>query len=97
MNTLKIKNGANLYFIETKKQLLLLSVAVGVNSFIAGLMAEHYMPFQNQTPYILMAAAFIWAMIAMLTPFSKMKLTFNSLVNLVSAFIIFAKGFWGLF
>ena len=97
MNTLKIKKGANLYFVETKKQLLLLSVAVGVNSFIAGLMAEHYTPFQNQTPYLLMAAAFIWAMIAMLTPFSKMKLTFNSLVNLVSAFIIFAKGFWGLF
>ena len=32
MNTLKIKNGANLYFIETKKQLLLLAVAVGVSS-----------------------------------------------------------------
>ena len=97
MNTLKIKNGANLYFIETKKQLLLLSVAVGVNSFIAGLMADFYMPFQNLTPYLLMAAAFVWSMIAMLTPFSKMKLTFNSLVNLVSAFVIFAKGFWGLF
>ena len=97
MNTLKIKNGANLYFIETKKQLLLLSVAVGVNTFIAGLMADFYMPFQNLTPYLLMAAAFVWSMVAMLTPFSKMKLTFNSLVNLVSAFVIFAKGFWGLF
>ena len=97
MNTLKIKNGANLYFVETKKQLLLLSIAVGVNSFIAGLMADFYMPFQNMTPYLLMAAAFVWSMVAMLTPFSKMKLAFNSLVNLVSAFIIFAKGFWGLF
>ena len=97
MNTLKIKNGANLYFVETKKQLLLLSIAVGVNAFIAGLMADFYMPFQNLTPYLLMATAFIWAMISMLTPFSKMKLTFNSLVNLVSAFVIFAKGFWGLF
>jgi putative Mn2+ efflux pump MntP len=97
MNTLKIKNGSNLYFIETKKQILLLSIALGVNSFIAGLMTEFYLPFQTLTPYLLMAAAFVWAMIAMLTPFSKMKLTFNSLVNLVSAFIIFAKGFWGLF
>ena len=97
MNTLKIKNGANLYFVETNKQLILLSIAVGVNSFIAGLMAEYYMPFQNLTPYLLIAAAFVWSMIAMLTPFSKMKLAFNSLVNLISAFVIFEKGFWGLF
>ena len=97
MNTLKIKNGSNLYFIETKKQLLLLSVAVGVNSFIAGLMADFYMPFQNLTPYLLMAVAFVWALVEMLIPFSKMKLTINSLLNLILAFVIFAKGFWGLF
>lgn len=97
INTLKIKKGANLYFVQTKKQLLLLSIALGVNAFVAGLMEEFYQPFQNLTPYLLMAVAFVWALAEMLIPFSKMKLTINSLLNLILAFVIFAKGFWGLF
>ena len=92
INTLKIKKGENLYFIQTKKQLLLLSIALGINSFIAGLMAEFYMPFQNLTPYILMAVAFVLSVIEMFVPFSKMKLTFNSFMNLILAFVILAKG-----
>lgn len=93
MNTLKIKNGTNLFFIENKKHILLLSVALGINAFIAGLMEEFYQPFQNLTPYVLMAVAFVWSIVAMAIPFSKMKLTFNSLLNLISAFIILFKGF----
>ena len=96
MSTLKIKNGSNLFFIETKKQIILLSVALGVNSFIAGLMTEFYLPFQNLTPYLLMATAFIWAIASMAVPFSKMKLTLNSFLNLVFAFMILAKGFSGI-
>ena len=92
INTLKIKNGSNLYFVETKKHLLLLSVALGINAFIAGLMFEFLPLFQNKTPYILVAVAFVWSIIAMLIPFSKMKLTLNSLLNLIFAAIIFAKG-----
>ena len=93
INTLKIKNGSNLYFVESKKHLLLLSVALGVNAFIAGLMSEFYQPFQNITPYLLMAAGFVWSVVAMLIPFTKMKLTFNSLLNIIFAFVILAKGF----
>lgn len=93
INTLKIKNGSNLYFVESKKHLLLLSIALGVNAFIVGLMADFFPLFQNLTPYFLMAAAFVWSIIAMAIPFSKMKLTFNSLLNLVFAFVILVKGF----
>lgn len=92
VNTLKIRKGENLYFIQTKKQLLLLSIALGVNAFIAGLMTEFYQPFQNMTPYILMAVAFVLSIVEMIVPFSKMKLTFNSLMNLILAFVILAKG-----
>lgn len=92
INTLKIKKGENLYFIQTKKQLLLLSIALGINSFIAGLMAEFYLPFQNVTSYVIMAVAFAWSVVMMLIPFSKMKLTFNSLMNLILAFVILVKG-----
>ena len=91
-NTLKIRNGSNLYFIESTKHILLLSVATGVNAFIAGLMAEFYQPFQNNTPYLLFIAGFVWSVVAILVPFSKMKLTFNSLVNVICAAVIFAKG-----
>ena len=92
INTIKIKNGSNLYFVETKKQLLLLSIALGINAFIAGLMSEFLPIFQNLTPYIIMGISFIWAMTAMMIPFSKMKLTFNSLLNIILAAVIFARG-----
>ena len=88
METIKIKKGANLFFIEKKKHLLLLSIALGVNAFIAGLIAEFLTLFQNLTPYIIMAAAFVWSMISMLIPFSKMKLTLNSLLNLIFSVVI---------
>lgn len=92
METIKIKKGANLYFVETKKQLLLLSIALGVNSFIAGLIAEFLPLFQNMTPYIIMAAAFVWSIVTMLIPFSNMKLTFNSLLNLIFSAVVAVMG-----
>ncbi len=91
-DTLKIKNGENLYYIQNTKHLLLLSIALGVNTFIAGLMAEFYKPFQNITPYLLIGAAFVWSIISIMIPFSKMKLTFYSLLNLIFAGIIFSRG-----
>lgn len=92
METIKIKKGANLFFIEKKKQLLLLSIALGVNSFIAGLIAEFLPLFQNLTPYIIMAAAFVWAIVSIMIPFSKMKLTVNSLLNLLFSAVVAVMG-----
>lgn len=92
MNTLKIKNGANLYFVQNIKQVFLLSIALGVNAFIAGLMTEFYIPFQNLTPYILIGVAFLWSIASMSMPFTKMKLTFSSFLNLICAFVILLKG-----
>lgn len=93
MNTLKIRKGENLYFIQNMKQLLLLSIALGVNAFIAGLMTEFYVPFPNITPCMMIGVAFVWSVVSMMIPFSKMKLTFNSLINFISALIILVKGF----
>ena len=92
LDTLKIRNGENLFFIQNKKQLLLLSIALGINAFIVGLMADFYEPFQNITPYIIMGVAFIWSIIEMAIPFSKMKLTLNSLLNSICAGVILVKG-----
>lgn len=92
LNTLKIKKGENLYFIETKKQLLLLSIALGVNAFIVGLMYEFMPMFHYYTSCIMMIVAFVWAIVMMLIPFSKMKLTFNSLLNLIFAAVILLRG-----
>ena len=96
IDTLKIKNGTNLYLIEKKKHLLLLSVALGVNAFIAGLMADFMPLFQNLTPYIIMAVAFVWAIVSILIPFSKMKLTVNSLLNVIFSAIIVVIGMFAL-
>lgn len=93
INTIKIKNGKTLLFLENKKQLLLLSIALGMNSFIVGLLSEFFLPFNNLTPYIIIAVAFIWAIISLLIPFSKTKLTFNSLLNIIFSAIILVRGF----
>ena len=71
---------------------LCFSIALGINAFIAGLMSEFLTIFQNLTPYIIMGISFIWAMTAMMILFSKMKLTFNSLLNIILAAVIFARG-----
>ena len=96
LDTMKIRNGGNLYFIQNTKHLLLLSIALGVNTFIAGLMADFMPLFQNMTPFILIGAGFVWSLISMAIPFSKMKLTLNSLLNSIFAGIILVKGLLGL-
>ncbi|MBQ8221999.1 MAG: manganese efflux pump [Bacteroidales bacterium] len=92
IDTLKIKNGTNLLFVENKKHLLLLSVALGINPFIIGLFAEFYQPFPNITPYILMIVAFVWSVVSMIVPFSKLKLTFYSLLNIIFAAMVLVRG-----
>lgn len=92
LNTFKIKKGGNLFLIEKKKHLLLLSIALGINTFIAGLMADFFQPFGNLMTYLLMIAGFIWSILAIIVPFSKIKLIFNSLLNLIFALIILIIG-----
>ncbi len=96
IDTLKIKNGTNLFMIEKNLHLILLSVALGVNPFIAGLLFDFIPLFQNLTPFIIMAAAFVWSVVFILIPFSKMKLTLNSFLNVIMAGTIAAIGMLGL-
>mgnify|MGYP003293285589 CR=1 FL=1 len=92
LDTLKIKNGSNLIMIEKNLHLILLSVALGVNAFIAGLMADFMPLFQDRTPYIIMAAAFVWAVVSIIIPFTKVKLTLNSFLNVIFAAVIVVIG-----
>lgn len=96
LDTLKIKNGTNLIMVEKNLHLILLSVALGVNSFIAGLMFDFMPLFHNMTPYIIMAAAFVWSVVFILIPFTKMKLMLNSFLNVIMAGTIAAIGIFGL-
>lgn len=92
LDIFKIKKGSNLFLIEKKKHLLLLSIALGINTFIAGLMADFFQPFGNLITYLLIISGFIWSIIAIIVPFSKIKLIFNSLLNLIFAIIILIIG-----
>lgn len=92
IDTLKIKKGENLFLVHTKKHLLLLSIALGVNAFIVGLMSDYLTLFDRYTPYLLIAVGFLWSVLLMLTPFSKMKLTLNSLLNIIFAAVILVRG-----
>lgn len=94
-DTLKIKNGKNLFLIDKPKQLIILAVALGVNALIAGLMAnEPFLPlFGKSTPLLLIGVSLAWGLVGIGTKFSQMKLLINSLLNLVAALAILATGF----
>ena len=94
MDTLKIKAGKNLFLIDKPKQLIILSIALGVNALIAGLIAdEAFLPlFGNITPIIIIGISLIWGLIGIGTKFSQTKLLVNSLLNVVAALAILATG-----
>lgn len=93
-DTLKIKSGKNLFLIDKPKQLIILSIALGVNPLIAGLIAgEAFLPlFGKTTPIILIGLSLIWGLIGIGTKFSQTKLLINSLLNIASALAILATG-----
>ena len=93
-DTLKIKNGKNLFLIDKPKQLIILSVALGINGFLAGLIAgEAFLPlFGKTTPILLMGLSLIWGFIGIGTKFTQTKLLVNSLLNVVAALLILATG-----
>ena len=93
-DTLKIKNGKNLFLIDKPKQLIILSIALGVNSLIAGLIAgEAFLPlFGKTTPILLMGLSLIWGLIGIGTKFTQTKLLVNSLLNVVAALLILTTG-----
>lgn len=94
MDTLKIKSGKNLFLIDKPKQLIILSIALGVNALIAGLIAdEAFLPlFGNITPIIIIGISLIWGLIGIGTKMSQTKLLVNSLLNVVAALAILATG-----
>ena len=94
LDTLKIKTGKNLFLIDKPKQLIILSIALGINALIAGLIAgDAFLPlFGKITPLFIMGISLIWGFIGIGTRFSKTKLLINSLLNIVAALLILATG-----
>ena len=93
-DTLKIKNGKNLFLIDKPKQLIILSIALGINALIAGLIAsEAFLPlFGKITPLYIIGISLIWGFIGIGTKFSQTKLLVNSLLNFIAALAILATG-----
>lgn len=99
MDTLKIKSGKNLFLIDKPKQLIILSIALGINALIAGLIAnDAFLPlFGKITPLYIIGFSLIWGLIGIGTKFSQTKLLINSLLNFVSALAILATGIVAIF
>lgn len=95
MDTLKIKSGKNLFLIDKPKQLIILAIALGINTLFAGLIAgEAFMPlFGKVTPLLIMGISLVWGFIGIGTKFSQTKLLVNSLLNFIAAIAILATGF----
>ena len=95
MDTLKIKSGKNLFLIDKPKQLIILSIALGINALIAGLIADAaFLPlFGKITPLYIIGISLIWGFIGIGTKFSQTKLLINSLLNVLTALAVLATGF----
>jgi hypothetical protein len=94
LDTLKIKSGKNIFLIDKPKQLIILSIALGVNALIAGLIADGpFLPlFGTITPLYIIGLSLIWGLIGIGTKFTQTKLLINSLLNIVAALLILATG-----
>ena len=94
MDTLKIKSGKNLFLIDKPKELIFLTIALGINPFIAGLIADSaFLPlFGTITPLCIIGFSLIWGFIGIGTKLSQTKLLVNSLLNVVAALLILATG-----
>ena len=94
LDTLKIKSGKNLFLIDKPKQLMFLSIALGINAFIVGLIAgDAFLPlFGKITPLYIICFSLIWGLIGIGTKFTQTKLLINSLLNVIAALLILATG-----
>ena len=94
MDTLKIKTGKNLFLIDKPKQLIILSIALGINALIAGLISDAaFLPlFGKTTPLYIIGCSLIWGLIGIGTKFYQTKLLVNSLLNVVAALAVLATG-----
>ena len=94
MDTLKIKNGKNLFLIDKPKQLVFLAIALGINALVAGLMAGNaFLPlFGKTTPLLIIGTSLVWGLIGIGTKFSQTKLLVNSLINFIAALAILITG-----
>lgn len=99
MDTLKIKSGKNLFLIDKPKQLIILSIALGINALIAGLISGNvFLPlFGRITPLLIFGLSLIWGLIGIGTKFSKTKLLVNSLLNIAAALAVLATGLVAIF
>lgn len=94
IDTLKIKSGKNLFLVDKPKQIIILSIALGINALIAGLIAgDAFLPlFGKVTPLLILGTSIIWGLIGIGTKFSQTKLLINSLLNFIAALAILAVG-----
>ena len=99
LDTLKIKTGKNLFFIDKPKQIIILAIALGINALIAGLIAgEAFLPlFGKTTPLYIFGIALIWGLIGISTKFTPAKLLVNSLLNVLAALAVLATGLVAIF
>ena len=94
LDTLKIKTGKNLFLIDKPRHLIFLSIALGINALIAGLIAgDAFLPlFGNITPFYITGIALIWGLIGIGTKLTQTKLLINSLLNIAAALAILTIG-----
>ena len=94
LDTLKIKTGKNLFLIDKSRHLIFLSIALGINALIAGLIADDaFLPlFGKITPLYIIGLSLIWGFVGIGTKFTQNKLLINSLLNVIAALFVLATG-----
>lgn len=86
----RIRRGERLFSFDNYVKFLMMAVAAGINTFIIGMTAEHFSPFDGQMPVVLVAAGFTWSIAGISMNISRTNILLSSLLQVLSAVVIFS-------
>ncbi len=90
LESARIRRGERLFSFDNYVKFLMMTVAAGINTLIIGMTAFHFSPLDGQMPVILVAAGFAWSIAGISMNLSRINILLSSLLQIVSAVIIFA-------
>jgi len=94
---LKIRKENRLFAFESYSKLLIVAIAAGINSLIAGLAISAFQPPGAALPLAFLLAAAGWALLGLTLSINRLNILTASFSQLISAFIMFVISFLYLF
>jgi|GEM_PF-829415 putative Mn2+ efflux pump MntP len=89
LESVKIRRGARLFSFDNYIKFLIMTVAAGINTLIAGMTAMYFQPFGALMPLLLVIAGFSWSIAGVSMNLSRINILLSSALHLASSIAIF--------